>query len=438
MKKQIPYRYRVLLFLFSLMFITYLDRITIGLVGKRVITEFNLTNEQFGWVLSAFSLAYALFEIPSGIMGDRKGQKIVLTRIVLWWSLFTALTGLATGLVTLILVRFLFGMGEAGAVPNTSAVVSRWFPTHELSKGLSASFSGQVAGAAVAPFIVVPIAMALGWRATFFVNGAIGLLWVAVCVWWFRNNPSEMKSVSKEEREFIEANRYVSTHNQSIAWKKILGSRSLLALVGSFFTSQWGMYFFIAWLPVYLQQGRNFSENEMKFITSIIFVPAILANLTVGVLGDRLVKKKGLKFGRRFIAMVTLGLNSLLFFIEATTRSNTVLIASLITGFACQLIFGVVAFGVCLDVGGNHAGRVSGYMNCIGQIGAFFLAIAFGKIVDTTHSFNAPLFVISGLLFIGCLLWLLVDPTKKLILDENEVHQLSVGQLSVDQSSVGQ
>lgn len=399
------------------MFITYLDRITIGLVGKRIISEFHLTNEQFGWVLSAFSLAYALFEIPSGIMGDKKGQKVVLTRIVLWWSLFTALTGLASGLVTLILVRFLFGMGEAGALPNTSGVISRWFPTNEISRGLSASISGQIAGAAVAPFIVVPIAMALGWRATFFVNGFIGLIWVAVCIWWFRNNPSEMKGVSKEENEFIEKNRYVSSHSHEISWKKILGSRSLLALVASFFTSQWGMYFFIAWLPVYLQQGRDFSENEMKFITSIIYIPAIIANLTVGVLGDRLVRKRGLKFGRRFIAMLSLGINSILFLIEATTHSNSILIGSLIGGFACQLVFGVAAFGVCLDMAGNHAGRVSGFMNCVGQIGAFFLAIAFGKIVDTTHSFNAPLFVISALLFIGCLLWLFVDPTHKLILE---------------------
>src|SRR5215813_4058587 len=137
MIQKFPYRYRVLIFLFFLMFITYLDRICIGLVGKRIITEFHLSNTQFGWVLSAFSLAYALFEIPSGIMGDRRGQKVVLTRIVLWWSLFTVLTGFTTGFVSLLIVRFLFGMGESGALPNTSGVISRWFPVHELSRGLS-------------------------------------------------------------------------------------------------------------------------------------------------------------------------------------------------------------------------------------------------------------------------------------------------------------
>ena len=407
------------------MFITYLDRICIGLVGKRIITEFHLTNEQFGWVLSAFSLAYALFEIPSGILGDRKGQKMVLTRIVLWWSLFTFLTGAATGLLSLIIVRFLFGVGEAGALPNASGVISRWLPANELSRGVAGALVGQIAGAAFAPFIVVPIAMAFGWRTTFFVNAFVGLLWVIVCVRWFRNNPSEMRGITDEEKKFIERNRCFVSHSQTISWKKVLANRSLLALVSSFFCSQWGMYFFIAWMPVYLQQGRHFSETNMKFITSLIFIPAIATSLVGGMLSDRLVRKKGLKFGRCSIGMLSMGINSILFLIEATTASNTILVTSFIAGFACQLILGVVAFAVCLDIGGNHVGAVSGFMNCIGQIGAFFLAIVFGKIVDTTHSFISPLFVIAALLFLGSLLWFAVDPTKKLVLqnEKNQTHE---------------
>src|SRR5436190_4348180 len=417
MNRTFPYRYRILIFLFSLMFITYLDRISIGLVGKRIISEFHLTNEQFGWVLSAFSLAYAIFEIPTGIMGDRIGQKKVLIRIVLWWSLFTALTGFTTSLVTLIIVRFLFGMGEAGALPTMSGVISRWLPANELSRGLSASLIGQTTGAAVAPLIVVTLAVSFGWRSTFFVNAFIGLIWVLICWRWFKNNPSEMKGITEDEKNYIEKNRSVTSHGSTISWKKILSNRSMLALVASFFTSQWAAYFFIGWLPVYLQQGRHFSENNMKFVTSLVFVPAIIICLLGGYIGDIIVKKKGLKFGRRSIAMAALGLNSILFLIEATTQNDTLLVACFLMGFGCVLTFSVSAFGVCIDVGGNHAGAVSGLMNCVGQIGAFFLAIVFGKIVDSTGSFNAPLFVISGLLVIGSLLWLLVDPNKKLIFD---------------------
>jgi len=404
------------------MFITYLDRICIGLVGKRIITEFHLTNEQFGWVLSAFSLAYALFEIPSGILGDKRGQKMVLARIVLWWSLFTFLTGAATGLFSLILVRFLFGVGEAGALPNASGVISRWMPANELSRGMAAALVGQIAGAAFAPFIVVPIAMALGWRTTFFVNAFVGLLWVIVCVRWFKNNPSEMKGIEKEEKNFIERNRCFTSHGETISWRKLLTNRSLLALVSSFFCSQWCMYFFIAWMPVYLQQGRHFSETNMKFVTSLIFIPAIATSLIGGMFSDWLVRKKGLKFGRRSLGVLSMGVNSILFLIEATTANDTVLVTCFIAGFACQLLLGVIAFAVCLDIGGNHAGAVSGFMNCIGQIGAFFLAIVFGRIVDTTHNFNSPLFVIAGLLFVGSVLWFAVDPTNKLVVEKEKMQ----------------
>ncbi len=131
MKRQFPYRYWVLVFLFFLTLITYLDRVSISLLGVRIKTAFHLNNEQFGWVLGAFALAYALFEIPSGIAGDRYGQRAVFIRIVLLWSLFTALTGATTGLLSLICVRFLFGVGESGAYPNSSGTVSRWFPVTE-------------------------------------------------------------------------------------------------------------------------------------------------------------------------------------------------------------------------------------------------------------------------------------------------------------------
>ena len=177
LNRTFPYRYRVLILLFFLILITYLDRVTISLVGVRIKSEFNLNNEQFGWVLGAFALAYALFEIPSGILGDRIGQRAVFMRIVTWWSLFAALTGVTTGLVSLLCVRFLFGVGESGAYPNSSGTVSRWLPITDTAKGISALSIGANAGAALAPLIVIPIATAYGWRVPFFVNGLIGLVW---------------------------------------------------------------------------------------------------------------------------------------------------------------------------------------------------------------------------------------------------------------------
>ena len=207
-----PYRYRVLILIYFLILITYLDRVTISLVGVRIKPAFHLNNEQFGWVLGAFALAYAIFEIPSALLGDRIGQRKVFLHIVLWWSIFTALTGVVNGFTSLILVRFLFGMGESGAYPNSSGVISRWFPESETTRSISWMGIGSNSGAAIAPLIVIPIAIAYGWRAPFFVNAFIGLLWILVCYLWFRNHPAEMKKISREEKEYIENNRSYLGH----------------------------------------------------------------------------------------------------------------------------------------------------------------------------------------------------------------------------------
>ena len=201
-----PYRYRVLVLLCSLTTLTYLDRICISIVGVRVKAELGLSNTEFGWVLAAFSLAYALFEIPAGVLGDKIGPKAMFIRIVLWWSLFTIFTGFVTGLISLIIIRFLFGMGEAGTYPNTLIVVSRWFPVNEIGRALSWVGIGSQIGSAIAPLIIVPLAVAYGWRSPFFVNGVIGFVWVAICWRWFQNFPGQMKKISTQEKKHIEAN----------------------------------------------------------------------------------------------------------------------------------------------------------------------------------------------------------------------------------------
>src|SRR5450432_1457699 len=282
MRNKFQYRYRVLILLSFLIVVTYLDRVCISLVGVRIKSAFNLSNEQFGWVLGAFALSYALFEIPACILGDRIGQRKVFIRIVLWWSLFTALTGATTGLFTLMITRFLFGMGEAGAFPNGTGVVARWLPFSETGRGTSALIVGSNVGAAVAPLIIVPIAAAYGWRMPFFINGLIGIGWVLVCFFWFKNHPAEMKKISPDEKKLIEDNRRFNQHTASISWKAVVKNRSLLALVSSFFCSQWGLYFLVAWLPVYLQQGRHFSENSMKTTVSVLFMVGIAGGIVAG------------------------------------------------------------------------------------------------------------------------------------------------------------
>jgi sugar phosphate permease len=414
-----PYRYRVLVFLFFLTFITYLDRICISLVGVRIKSEFHLTNSQFGWVLASFSLAYALFEIPSGVLGDRIGQRAVLIRIVLWWSVFTVLTGFTTGFISLLTVRFLFGVGESGAYPTSGGVVARWFPASETSKGISWFSIGSNVGAAVAPLFIIPIADHFGWRTTFFINGVIGLLWVAVCVSWFKNHPAEMKGISGEEKKYIENNRRFKIHGQGFHWGITLRNVTVWSLLIGYYATQGALYFFLAWMPVYLQEGRHFSESQMKQVTSWLFIVGALSAFIAAYIIQWLVTKKGLTKGRRISGTIAIGTMALAFLVAATTANNSLVTACFLIGNFCLWHFVVCAVSVCIDIAGERAATLYGLVNFVGQLGAFCLAAAFGKVVDATHNFNTPLYLVASLLTLGSLLWLLIRPDKPLFSNAN-------------------
>ncbi len=396
----------------SLTTLTYLDRICISLVGVRLKADLHLNNEQFGWVVASFALAYAVFEIPSGMLGDRIGPGKIFIRIVLLWSLFTVLTGLVNGLITLIIVRFLFGVGESGVYPNSMLVVSRWFPVQETGKVLSWVGIGSQIGSAIAPLIIVPIATIYGWRMPFFVIGSIGLVWAWIFYGWFRDFPSQMKSMTTAEKQLIESSCRHDKRQELVSWKLIFRNSTLWPLMGMYFCIQWANYFFVAWMPVYLQEGCGFSENAMKKITSLLFVVGIIGFLTGGAAGDWFLKHWGLKKGRRITGMLGLGDCAFCIFLTAVSSNDFLTVASLIGG-NFSFAFGVmVSYAVCADIGRNNAGTVTGAMNFFGQMGAFSLALVFGKIVQVTHHFDWALFLVSFVLLMGCLLWLAIDPGK--------------------------
>lgn len=410
----IAYRHRVLTMLCTLTTITYLDRICISLVGIRVKTEFGLNNTEFGWVLAAFSLAYALFEIPSGILGDRLGPRLVFIRIVLFWSIFTALTGLATGLFSLIIIRFLFGIGESGTYPNIMIVVSRWFPLKETGRALTWIGLGSQIGSGIAPLIIIPLAVSYGWRTSFYVIALIGFVWVMACYRWFKNFPHEVKTISSKEKELIEKECRYNKNQHQVNWRLILNNRNLWALMLMYFCCQWGNYFFLAWMPVYLQEGRHYSENEMKVTSSILFVVGIVGFLIGGFAADFIARLKGIRFGRRFMGISGLGLCGIFMLVAAYSSQNHISAYCLIAAnfFFC---FGImVSYAVCTDIGRNNTGTVTGAMNFFGQMGGFILALTFGKIADATHNLNYPLFLVAGVLITGALLWLAIDPLKQI------------------------
>jgi sugar phosphate permease len=407
------YRYKVLSILVVLSVITFLDRVCMNVVSKYVKEDLHLDNQQLGFILGAFSLSYALFELPTGILGDRIGPRKVLTRVVIWWSACTALTGAAFGYVYLIVIRFLFGAGEAGAYPNASIAIARWFPAHETGKAQSAIWAAARLGGALTPLMVIPLVHAVGWRMAFLVLGCIGMVW-AIC-WhaWFRDEPSQMKGISPNEIIEIEAARkQIISHN--IEWKKVIvdpNIRNLMLMCHLFF---YASYFFTNWSATYFQEGRGLSEEDSKNFIALSYFLGAIGCVVGGFVSDWLVKKRGLVFGRRAVAVVGLGLSAVFFLFAGLTTNNQLagyLLACCV--FSKDLAL-PVAFATCVDIGKQHAGTVTGTMNFAGQLGGFFITIIFGIIVKQTHNFQLPLFLISGCLLVSALLWLKIDPTKEI------------------------
>jgi len=412
-------RHQVLAYLFSLSVIVYLDRVCISLVSGQIKKEMNIPTEIWGWVLSAFALSYALFELPTGILGDRLGPRRILTRVVIWWSVFTALTGTAFHWVYLIIVRFLFGAGEAGAYPNTSIVISRWFPAHETGAAQSFIWAAGRIGGALAPLLVLSISQAFGWRASFWAMGGIGIIWAFFWHRWFRDLPRDKAGISPAELAYIEEHRHFKKHSHHIPWRQIFRSRNMWALMAMFHLYMYGAYFFTGWLSTYLEEGRHFGLEERKLFVTLPFLFGAIGCFISGFASDWLSKRYGLKIGRRSMGIAGMGLSSLVILGAALTENNQTAAYLLALGMGFKDLTLPVAFAVCIDIGQNKSGTVSGAMNMVGQLGAVFLGVLFGYIVKASGGdFNAPLFLISFLLGVGCLLWFVIDPTKPLEMNE--------------------
>ncbi len=405
----LKHRHRVLGFLILLFAITYIDRVCISVAGPRMQEDLGIGPVAWGWVTAMFTLSYCLFEIPTGSMGDRLGPRRVLTRIVLWWSAFTSLTGAVSNYVVLLATRFLFGAGEAGAFPNASIVVARWFPPSQRATMSGVLLMASQIGGAVAPLLVVPIQIRYGWRMAFFVFGALGVLWAAAWYAWFRDSPATMPGVSQAELAELSGVSVAPAHG--FPWRDALRSESVLALLGAAFCYVYVYTFYQTWFHTFLVRGRGFSEGSL-ILSALPYAVAACSNLMGGVTSDALVRRLGVKWGRRTLGIAGLGAACLFTVGAMITRQQilTVVLLSLVYGAITFQQSGV--FGVCLDIGRNHAGSIIGLMNTAAQIGGLLSSVAYGYIVEGYASYDAPFVPMAVLLGLGALLWLKVDASQ--------------------------
>lgn len=398
-------RHGVLILLLVLAIITFLDRIAIASAGPQIQRELGISPELWGWILGSFVLSYGLFEIPTGMLGDRSGQRRVLTRIVVWWSVFTSLTGAAFSFTQLLAIRFLFGAGEAGAYPNMSGTVSKWFTARERARTQGYIWAASRFGGALAPIIVVPLQMHLGWRLTFVIFGAVGLIWVFVWRTLYRDPPQPFPSSIKAP--------------VAIPWRILVRSRQLWLIFSMYFCYAWGSWFYFGWFPVYLVKGAGFSEAQMGIFAALPFLLGTVGNLVGGHLSDYLVRRLGLKAGRRIVGVASLGGSAMLLIAMTQTHNHAAIVVSSSLGFGVADLMLPAAWAVCLDVGRSHAGLVTGVMNTAGQMGGFVCSVLFGYVVRATSSYNTPVVGVAVMVMIAAALFAYIDPTRQVIEDHS-------------------
>lgn len=408
-------RYVVLIVMSIFSIITYLDRTSISITGNVITSELGLSITQFGWVLAAFSFAYGIFEIPTGILGDKLGPKKILTRIVIWWSLFTILTGFSYTFTALLIVRFLFGVGEAGAYPNATVVISKWFPKGERGRAQSFIWIASRIGGALAPFLSVFIMNTFGWRWVFYIFGTLGIIWAIFWNYWFKDEPREMKGIKSKEIELIESKREVKSLGHGLlSIKNILKNKNVWILMGMYHCLLYGAYFYLSWMPKYLKNGRNVGDDDIAFMASLPFILGTIGCFIGGFSSDFLSKKYGLKWGRRSVGMFGLIMAGICMITATFILDNTISIIVLSLGLAFKDFTLPVSWATAADIGGENSGSVAGAMGMAGQLGSTVMSISFGYILSMTGSWELPLQIIGVIVIIGGLLWLKIDPSQKI------------------------
>ena len=416
MQKPTRVRYLVVAFAIALAVVTYVDRVAIGFAAPAISKDLGLDKRQMGAVFAAFGWAYALFEIPGGYLGDRMGPRSVLTRIVLWWSFFTAATGWAWSFLSLCVTRFLFGAGEAGCFPNVTKAFTTWLPKHEQARAQAALWLSARWGGAFTPLLVAVVMGWVGWRHSFEIFGLLGVAWAIAFYTWFRNNPLENRKLNDAERDLVrEASANAGSHGD-VPWAKFLASRQVWMICLQYFCLSYGWYFYITWFPTYLSEARGLNVTSVAlFSIAPLFMGGIGNPVSVWV-ANRLAPRIGNMAKTRRI-MAYIGFAGASMFLILSTRMNDPLMATLAIGlasFSNDLVM-PGAWSACMNVGGTHAGSLSGMMNMTGNIAGAIAPQMIGFILFwTKNNWNLTFYLSAAIYLMGIVCWMFLDPITPL------------------------
>ena len=408
-----------MLFAGSLAVITYIDRVCMSQAKVSIAADLHLSPVQMGYVFAAFTAAYALFEIPGGWLGDKIGPRKVLMRVVLLWSFFTAATGRAWNLVSLLLTQFLFGAGEAGAFPNLAKAFTNWLPGRERNRAVSVMWLCSRWGGAVTPLLVVGVISLVGWRWAFSIFAIPGIVWAIVFYWWFRDHPRDHPGVNAAELELLNEKRQIASR-ANVPWSRILRSRTVWLLFVQYFCFGYGWYFYITWLPTYVKEARGLELQKGALLSGIPLFFGGFACILSGWLAGWLVRRGfTLTRVRRGLAYVGYwGAAAMLLLSPRIADPVWAMLAMGLASFSLDLTL-PVCWRTAMDVGGKYAGTVSGSMNMAGQIGGAVGPVVVGYILDyMNHDWMLAFWISAAIYMLGGLCWLLIDPVTPIDADD--------------------
>lgn len=403
--------------MFLLTLLLYIDRICISVAKEPLAQDLGLSDKMMGWVLSAFALGYALLQVPSGMMADRYGPRKVLTGIVAFWSALTALTGAAWSFMSLLIVRFLFGAGEAGAFPSLSRAIFSWMPLRERGVVIGLNFSGSRLGAAFALPLVAWMIDGFGWRSSFFILGVVGIIWALI--WWFafRDTPEEHTSVSSDELDYIREHRQKieAFETDALSWSELSQSRNMWSAIGQYFCSNFTFFFALTWLFPYLKQKYDLASVEAGWYAVAPFIAGAIGNWVAGAMVDGIFQKGKWNLSRKMPAIIgfLLAAVGLLLSLQMDTAFGAVAMLSL-------AIFGAdmtlpPSWALCVDIGKKNSGAVSGTMNMAGNVGSFLTALAFPYLTAWTGSDDFFFYTAATLNLLAMILWMNVKADQGLV-----------------------
>jgi len=418
-------RYVVLALVASLSAICFIERATISQAAPDIQQSLGISKEQMGWVFSAFVFSYALFEIPMGRWGDRFGPRNILLKVVLMWSFFTAATGWVWNLASLTTCRLLFGAGEGGCFPNLTKIVTIWMPSSERGRAQGILWCCGRWGAAIAPSVMALTLTFVNWRWAFSLLSLLGVVWAVIFYFWFSDRPRGHSSVNAAELALMDGADANAPSEAQVPWGEFFRRRSVLLLWLTYFCMAYGWYFYITWLPTYLREARHVELQQGALLSGFPTFMGGLGCFAGGWLVQRLTTRWGdVRRARRTVAGGAMLVASVTMVLFTGIGNNVLAIAAL--GFAsfCEDLVMASAWGACMDVGGRHAGALSGSMNMMGNLGGVVGPIVVGRIlqnaqttadtIPSPHAWTLAFLITAAVYLIGAACWIFIDPVTPL------------------------